>query len=79
MNADKAAGVLQGCLERLGLHYGMIDVGRLGAISHDQAFGRGAKAVMDFITVFAASTQGSDKALVGKLIGGLQKRFSRFV
>jgi hypothetical protein len=48
MNPDKAAGILHGCLERLGLHYGMIDVGRLGAISHDQAYGRGVKAAIDF-------------------------------
>lgn len=77
MNADRAGGVLHSCLERLGLHYGMIDVGRLGAISHDQAFSRGVKATLDFITVFAASTQGSDRAIIQKLTLGLQKRFSR--
>jgi hypothetical protein len=68
MNADRAGGVLHGCLERLALSYGMIDVARLGAISHDQAFARGVRAALDFISVFAASAQGDEKAVIGRLV-----------
>jgi Domain of unknown function (DUF6456) len=73
MNADKGAGVLHGCLERLALHYGMIDVGRLGAISHDAAFGRGVKAAMDFISVFASSAQGAKRLSLGASSGALKR------
>lgn len=78
MNADKAGGVLHTCLERLAMHYGLIDLGRLGAISHEAAFGRGVKAAMDFISVFASSAQGGEKAVIGRLMAGLEKRFSRY-
>lgn len=37
----------------------------------------GFKAAIDFITVFAASALGADKAAIAKLMAGLQKRFSR--
>ena len=32
MNADKASGILHVCLERLALHYGMIDTGKLATV-----------------------------------------------
>jgi hypothetical protein len=79
MNADKAGGVLHSTLEMLTMHFGMVDVRKLTAIAQDLAFGRGVKAAIDFITVFSASTQGSDKAVITKLMMGLQKRFSRYV
>ena len=77
MTADGAGGVLRTFLERLGLHYGMIDVARLGAISSDQSYGRGVKAVLEFISVFSTNAKPDERAILQKLALGLQTRFSR--
>jgi hypothetical protein len=39
MNADKASGVFHVSLERLALHYGVIDVGRMAAMRQGGAYG----------------------------------------
>jgi len=78
MNADKASGVLHGCLELLGLHYGMIDPGRLAALKQDSAYGRGIRDFLDFAGVFATEAQGGEKTVIGRFLAQAQKRFSKF-
>jgi Domain of unknown function (DUF6456) len=78
MNADKASGVFHVCLERLALHYGMIDVGRVAAIRQEGAYGRGIKDFFEFADVFAVTAQGGEKNVIGKFIAAAQKRFGRF-
>ena len=77
MNADKAGGILASSLEMLAMHYGMVDLKKLTAIAQELAFGRGVKAVLEFVEVFATSAKGFDKDVLSKLTHGLQKRFSR--
>jgi hypothetical protein len=79
MNADKASGVLHGALERLALHYGMIDMGRIAAIRQDGAYGRGVKDFIEFVSVFAATAVGPEKNAIGRLLANAQRRFSRFL
>jgi hypothetical protein len=79
MNADKASGVLHGALERLALHYGMIDMGRIAAIRQDGAYGRGVKDFIEFVSVFAATAQGNEKTVIGRFLGAAHKRFGKFV
>ena len=78
MNADKAAGLLHGSLELLALHYGMIDMGRLASIASDKSYGRGIKAALEFISVFAATAQGGEKNVIGRLAREMEKRFAKF-
>lgn len=78
MNADKASGVLQACLELLALHYGMADVGRIASIRQDGAYGRDIKDFLDFVNVFAVTGQGGEKTVVGRLLAAAQKRFGKF-
>jgi hypothetical protein len=79
MNADKASGILHVSLERLALHYGMIDVGKMAAIGSDKAVGRGARMVLEFIAVFNATAQPTEKLGMARLMKDLQKRFAKFV
>jgi hypothetical protein len=78
MNTDKASGIFHVALERLGLHYGLLDAKRLNAISQDAAYGRGIRDFMDFIQVFAVSAQSGEKSTIGRLIAEANKRFSKF-
>jgi hypothetical protein len=78
MNADKASGVLHGCLERLALHYGMIDMGRMAAIRQDGAYSRGIKDFLDFTDIFATTAQGGEKTVIGRFLAAAQKRFGKF-
>jgi hypothetical protein len=59
MNADKASG--PECLERLALHYAMIDQYRINAMRQESAYGRGIKDFLDFLNVFAVTVQGGEK------------------
>jgi hypothetical protein len=45
MNADKASRIFHVSLERLALHYGMVDMGRLQTMSNDRTY---ARAIQDF-------------------------------
>jgi Domain of unknown function (DUF6456) len=78
MNADKASGILHGCLERLTLHYGMIDMGRMAAIRQDGAYGRAIKDFFDFADIFATTAQGGEKTVIGRFLAAAQKRFGKF-
>jgi Domain of unknown function (DUF6456) len=78
MNADKAAGILHVCLERLALHYGLVDMGKLASIGNDKAFGRGVRAALEFIDVFNASAKPTEKLGMARLMKDLQKRFGKF-
>jgi hypothetical protein len=78
MNSDRASGILYSVLERIALHYGMIDVGRVAAIRQDGAYGRGIKDFLEFAGVFAVTAQGGEKNVIGKFIAAAQKRFGRF-
>jgi hypothetical protein len=78
MNADKASGVLHGCLEPMGLHYGMIDMGRLASLKQDSAYGRGIRDFLDFVSIFATTAQGGEKTVIGRFMAQAQKRFSKF-
>jgi hypothetical protein len=78
MNADKASGILHVSLERLALHYGMIDVGRMAAIRQDGAYARGVRDFLDFVNVFAVTAQGGEKTVIGRFIAAAQKRFGKF-
>jgi hypothetical protein len=79
MNADRAGGVLHGCLERLALCYGMIDVGRLGAISHDLSFGRGVKATAEFVSMFAPRPLESGVEYARRQHEAISKRFAKYM
>jgi hypothetical protein len=57
MNAHKARGILHASLERLALHYGMIDMGRMAATCQDSAYGRGIKDFFEFAGVFATNAE----------------------
>lgn len=78
MNADAASGVLRASLERLALHYGLVDKGKLSRIRQDQAYSRGIKDFLDFTNVFAATTKAEEKSAIGKFLAAVQKRFGRF-
>lgn len=65
MNADKGSGILHGSLERLALHYGMIDMGKLAALRQKKSYGRGIKDFLNFASVFAATTQGPKRSRSG--------------
>lgn len=77
MNADKASGVLHATLERLALHYGMIDVGRIKSLGLDRARGEGRKEILEFITVFSVTAQASEKLGMRRLLSELEKRFGQ--
>ena len=78
MNSDKAVGIFHVCLERLALHYGMVDMGRLASIGSDQAYSRGIKDFIDFTGVFARTAQGPEKNALGQFLTAAQKRFAKF-
>jgi hypothetical protein len=78
MNAHKASGILHVCLERLALHYGLIDMGKMAAIAQDKARGRGIKEVMEFVAVFNAAAKPTEKLGVARLMTELNKRFGNF-
>jgi hypothetical protein len=78
MNADKASGILHSSLERLALHYGLIDMGKMASLGQDKAYGRGVRAAMEFITVFNATAQPTEKLGMARLMKDLQKRFGNY-
>jgi Domain of unknown function (DUF6456) len=78
MNADRASGVLLGCLERLALAYGIADMGRLAALRQDGAYGRAIRDFMEFADVFGATAAGSEKSAIGKFLAAAHKRFATF-
>ncbi|MFZ0270977.1 MAG: DUF6456 domain-containing protein [Acidobacteriaceae bacterium] len=78
MNADKASGILHSSLERLALHYGMIDMGKMAALRQDKGYGRGVRAALEFITVFNATAQPTEKLGMARLMKDLHKRFGKF-
>lgn len=78
MNADRASGVLHVSLERLALHYGLLDRDRLNAIGQNSAYARGIKDFLDFTGVFATTAQGGEKTVIGRFLAEAQKRFGKF-
>lgn len=78
MNPDRASGVFHVSLERLAVHYGMLDSKRINAMGQDVAYGRGVRDFLDFVRVFAVSAQSGEKSTIGRLIAEAQKRFSKF-
>ncbi|MEO7143347.1 MAG: DUF6456 domain-containing protein [Bryobacteraceae bacterium] len=76
MNADKASGIFHVSLERLALHFGMVDMGRLKSIGNDLAYGRPVRDVFEFAAVFATAPE--EKSLMGKFMAAAQKRFGKF-
>jgi hypothetical protein len=78
MYSDKAAGLLLSCLERLALHYGILDKNRLNAIGRDTAYARAIRDFFDLINVFAAAAQGPEKNAMGRFLAAAQKRFAKF-
>jgi hypothetical protein len=66
MNTDKASGIFHVSLERLGMHFGLIDMGRLNAIGQDKAYGRAIKDRLDGAGVFAKTAQGPEKSALGR-------------
>jgi Domain of unknown function (DUF6456) len=78
MNTDRASGVLYISLERLALHFGMVDMGRLQTMSNDRAYARAIQDFLDFASVATATLQGNDKSAVGKFIAATRKRFEKF-
>jgi hypothetical protein len=78
MNPDKASGVFHASLERLALHYGMIDRNRLNAMGQNAAYGRGVKDCLDFLGISAATAQGPEKNALGRFLAAAQKRFEKF-
>jgi Domain of unknown function (DUF6456) len=78
MNADKASGILHGSLELIALHYGMINMGRIASLQNEKSYARGIKDALEFITVFAASTQGGEKNVICRLMRDMEKRFAKF-
>jgi hypothetical protein len=78
MYSDKAAGLLLSCLERLALHYGVIDRNRLNAMGQDKAYARAIHDFISFANVFAAGEQSGGKGVMGRFLAGAQKRFAKF-
>jgi hypothetical protein len=78
MNSDKASGIFHVSLERLALHYGMLDRDRLNAIGQDKAYSRGIRDCLEFVSVFATTEQGGGKNVIGRFLAAAQKRFSKF-
>ena len=65
-------------LERLALHYGMLDRGQLNAIAQDKAYGRGVHDLLDFLSISASTAQGPEKNALGRFLAAAQKRFAKF-
>jgi hypothetical protein len=78
MNTDKAAGVFHVSLERLAVHYGMLDMGRLSAIGQSHAYARGVRDCIEFVNVFAATANGPEKNVIGRFLAAAAKRFGKF-
>ena len=78
MNSDKASGIFQTSLERLGVHYGMLDSSKLNSMAQDKAYSRGIRDVLEFVNVFAVTAQGGEKNTIGKFLAAAQKRFHKF-
>jgi hypothetical protein len=77
MNSDKASGVFHVSLERLALHYGMLDGNRLNAIAQDRAYRRGVRDCLDFLSISAVTASGMKNAL-GRFLAAARKRFEKF-
>jgi hypothetical protein len=78
MNADKASGILHSSLERLALHYGMIDMGRMASMRQDGAYGRAIRDFMEFMGVFATTITGQEKVAIGRFLAAAERRFAKF-
>jgi hypothetical protein len=78
MNADKAAGIFHSSLERLAMHYGVVDERRLKSISNDMAYSRAVRDVFEFAAVFATSAQPGEKTLIMRFLDAAKKRFGKF-
>ena len=77
--SPKASGVFHISLERLAEFYGMVDAKRLAAIGNDKAFGRGVRAVLDFVGIAFTAVPGTDRDAVEQFVAGLRKRFGNCV
>ena len=75
MNSDKASGILHSSLERLALHYGLIDMGKMAMIQSDNTYRRALKDFFEFLTVFSATSAGPEKGATGRLMLAMQKRW----
>ena len=70
MNSDKASGVLHSTLERLALHFDMIDIGKLGSINRDKAFGQGVEAAIEIRQRVCCRRSGRGETDAGQAFGG---------
>jgi hypothetical protein len=77
MNADKASGIFVVALERLAISYGMVDTGRLAAMSNDRAYARAIHDFFEFAHVASAALQGTEKSAVGRFLAATRKRFEK--
>lgn len=78
MNADRASGVLHVSLERLALHYGLVDMGKLANINNNRAFARGLKAADEFISTCPPREDETGVAYASRLHGLFARRFEKF-
>lgn len=73
------SGILHVSLERLALHYGMIDMDRMAALRQDAADERANRDFLEFIDVFATTAVGTEMNAIGRFLAAAQKRFPKFV
>jgi hypothetical protein len=62
------SGILHVSLERLALHYGMVDTGSLSKMSNDRVYVRATRDFFVFAAVATATLQGTEKSAVGKFL-----------
>jgi len=79
MDSKKATGVLIAVLERLALHYGLIQVSAIKDRVGRSGFKHGVQHVYDFIKVYCAGAPPADQAVHKKLTGEIEKRMSKFL
>jgi hypothetical protein len=79
MNADKGAGIFHGSLERLALHYGMVDTNRLISIGNDRAFGRGVIAANEFTLTCVPRPDETGASYFSRLRGLITNRFAKYL
>jgi hypothetical protein len=79
MYTDKSSGILLASLERLALHYGIVDRTRLDSIARDKSFGRGVKTVNDFVLTIGPRPDETASAYVCRFRGVLAQRFAMYL
>jgi hypothetical protein len=78
MDSNRTSSIFRESLQRLAVHYGMLDVSRINAIAKEQTYGRAVRDVLDFINVFAGTAPTPEKNALGRLLAATHKRFEKF-